>query len=244
MEDLTLPLKGRREVAQATMEFTFDLTGHEFPFKAGQHADFILNNPLYTDEEGNKRIFSYVTSPNSHELSIATRMTGSAFKRSLAEMPLGTPVVVSNNRGQMTLHRDATRPAVFLAGGIGITPFMSMIRYATEEKLPHKIYLFYSNRTKESTAFLPELEALAQQNPNLTLVPTLTEMPPADWSYETGKLTAETIKKYVANPDQAFFSMAGPPVMVEAMMTILDELDVPEEYRKAEDFSGYGTAAN
>lgn len=244
MSDLTLPLKSRRTIALDTMEFTLDLEGQEFPFKAGQHADFILNEPLYTDEEGNKRIFSYVTSPGSSELSIATRLTGSAFKRSLAEMPLGTPVVVSNNRGQMTLHRDAAKPAVFLAGGIGITPFMSMIRYATEEQLSHTIYLFYSNRAKESTAYLSELEELAKRNPNFHFIPTLTADLPADWSYESGKVTAEMIKKYVADPENAFFSMAGPPAMVEAMTAILDELDVPDEYRKAEDFSGYGAATH
>lgn len=244
MDQITVPLKSRRPIAQGTMEFTLDLTGQEFPFKAGQHADFNLENPLYTDEEGNKRIFSYVTTPGSAELSIATRLTGSAFKRSLAEMPLGTPVAVYNNRGQMTLHRDATRSAVFLAGGIGITPFMSMIRYATEQQLPHKIYLFYSNKTQDSTAYFAELEELAKQNSNFTFIPTLTEAAPDGWQYETGKITADLIRKYVTDLDNANFSMAGPPAMVGAMTAVLDELDIAEEYRKSEDFSGYETIVN
>jgi len=221
------------------MEFSFDLSGQDLSFKAGQHADFILSDPPYTDEKGGQRIFSFVTSPNNREeLAVATRLTGSAFKRSLAEVPLGTTVTVKDIRGQMTLHRDAAKAAVFLAGGIGITPFMSMSRYAAEEGLAHRIYLLYANRAPESTAFLPELEELAIRNPNFTLVPVMSD-PPADWPGERGYVSAETVRKHVPEPQNTFFYMAGPPAMVAAMTAVLDELDIADEYRKAEDFAGY-----
>ena len=89
---------------------------------------------------------------------VATRMRDTAFKRALRAIPIGTSVKVSAPMGSFTLHRDSSKPAVFLAGGIGITPIRSIIGWATEERLPHNLYLFYSNRTPEEAAFADRFE--------------------------------------------------------------------------------------
>jgi len=123
------PLKKREEVAEDTMSFHFDTSGTDFKFKAGQNCDFTLEDPPYTDAEGTTRPFSLSSSPNlKDEIVITTRMRETAFKKSLKEMPLGAPVKVEGPMGSFTLHKDAMKPAVMLAGGIGITPILSMIR--------------------------------------------------------------------------------------------------------------------
>ena len=222
------------------MSFDFDITGQDYPYRAGQHADYTLIDPPHTDDEGNVRTFSFVSSPNNRDsITIATRMRNTAFKNSLNEIPIGTKVKVSEPMGQFTLQKDASVPAVFIAGGIGITPFMSLITYASEEKLPHSMTLFYSNRTQAAAAFLPELEAWKTQNRNFTLVPTLTDESPPNWPDETGRIDMAMIEKYVPAYRTAIFFVAGPPAMVSAMAVLLDQNGIEETRIKAEDFAGY-----
>lgn len=238
--EFSLPLIEREIVAENTARFAFDISGQDFPYKAGQHADFTLTNPPYTDEGGNTRIFSFITSPDNKErIEITTRLQGSAFKRSLMEVPLQTPVRVTGIRGRMTLHADTTKPAVFLIGGIGVTPFMSMLQWATEEKFAQHIYVLYSNRTVASTAYLREIAALSQQNPYIHFTPTFTDEESEEQGYEVGPITLEMIKKYVPEFENAVFYTAGPPSMVNAMLGLLEKAGVAEERIKSEDFSGY-----
>ena len=91
-------------------------------------------------------------------------------------MPVGTSVQIEGPAGVLTLHRDAARTAVFLCGGIGITPFRSIAFAAAKEHLPHRIFLFYSNRRPEDAAFLAELQVLEKKNPNFKLIASMTEM--------------------------------------------------------------------
>src|SRR5258708_14324050 len=107
-------------------------------------------------------------------MEIAPRMRDTAFKRVLKPMPPGTPITIDGPMGSMTLQNDSSRPAVFLAGGIGITPFISMARRAAHEKLPHKIFLFYSNHKPADAPFLRELTDLQNENHNYKLIATMT----------------------------------------------------------------------
>jgi flavin-dependent oxidoreductase len=160
MANYLLALKDRQEVAKDTTAFWFNTLGSGYTFRAGQNADFILIDPPKTDGEGNARTFSFSTSPNNRaSLMVAMRMRKRAFKESLQTVPLGTRLKVTSPIGSFTLHKDSPRPAVFLAGGIGITPICSVIGWATEEKLSHRLYLFYSNRTPKEAAFLNRLES-------------------------------------------------------------------------------------
>ncbi len=124
-----------------------------------------LIDPPETDAEGNTRSFSIASAPFEEDLVFATRMRDTAFKRILKSLRLGSEVRISGAFGSFTLHTDASRPAVFLVGGIGITPFRSIILDATRSKLAHKMYLLYSNRRPEDAAFLDELQRIEQDNP-------------------------------------------------------------------------------
>ncbi len=168
-------LTGREEVAEGTMAFHFSKPAG-FDFKAGQSMTVALVDPPETDAKGNRRNFSIVSAPFEGELAIATRMRDTAFKRVLKTVPMGTKVHLRGPGGKLVLDGNDSRPAVLLAGGIGITPFVSMLRQAARDRLPHKLFLFYSNRRPEDAAFLDELIELQRRNPNYRFVGTMTEM--------------------------------------------------------------------
>jgi ferredoxin-NADP reductase len=156
----------RFEVADGTLAFAFERPAG-FEFTAGQFLTLTLPDPRYTDEKGNRRTFSISSPPqDAGRLLIATRMTGSALKRSLAEAPLGTHLSIFGPSGCFTLHEDPAAPAVFVAGGIGITPFRSILHDASSRQLPHPITLVYSNRTPEGAAFYGELIEIAGRLPS------------------------------------------------------------------------------
>ncbi len=238
MEHL-FPLIDRHEVADGTMTFVWSTEGSDYTFKPGQHTDWTLINPPYSDDEGNTRTFSFVGAPGIGKIQFATRMRDTAFKNSLKEIPLGTKIKVSEPMGRMTLHPDAAKPAVWLVGGIGITPFTGMVHALQKSGEKREIYLFYSNTAPQNAAFLKDMEDFATQNSIFHFIPSYTDAPPADWQGETGRITAEMIKKYVADPAKAVFYTAGPPAMVSAMIALAESLGVPEEQIKSEDFAGY-----
>lgn len=238
MSQYLLSLKDRREVAKDTMAFWFDISGKSYNFVAGQHTDFTLINPPYADDEGNSRTFSFASSPNDKErLMVATRMRPSAFKNSLKEIPLGTEVEVDDPMGFFTLHEDSSRPAVFLAGGIGITPFRSMVAWATEEKLAHKLFLFYANKTVQDAAFLEDLQNFEKQNPNLKLVVVMTQDP--SWQGESGHIDKGMLEKYLPDLSTPIFYIAGSDSMVVSMYETLVESSVSKDNIKTEEFTGY-----
>lgn len=243
----TLKLKERVEVAERTLEFGFDKPPGLL-FKAGQFMDLTLIEPAETDAEGNTRGFSINTAPDEAELTFTTRLRDTAFKRALQTMPLGSAIRIEGPFGNLTLHNNASRPAVLLAGGIGITPFRSIVRRAAHEKLPHRIFLFYSNRRPEDAPFLDEFQQLARQNPNFMFIPTMTAMEGSrlPWTGETGYLDRELILKHLklANPRQEELSgpiyyMAGPPAMVAALRAMLNKAGVDDDDIRTEEFSGY-----
>jgi ferredoxin-NADP reductase len=230
----------RKEIAEGTMEFHFSKP-EGFNYKPGQHIEITLINPPETDEEGNSRVLSLVSAPYEPNLIVATRMRDSAFKRVLKTMPIGGEVNIEGPYGSLILHSDSTKPAVFIAGGIGITPFMSMIRYATKENLPHKIFLFYSNRRPEDTAYLEELKQKERENPNFHLIATMTQMENSKlpWHGETGYINEAMIKKYIEDITKPIYYLAGPPAMVSAMREMLVKMGIIEDYIRTEEFGGY-----
>ncbi len=125
----------REEVAEGTMAFHFARPGG-FQFQAGQSINLGLIDPPETDAKGNRRTFSIASAPFEDEIMIATRMRDTAFKRVLKTMPAGTKVRVQGPTGRFTLDAGDTRPAVMIAGGIGITPFISMLRQAAHDRAP------------------------------------------------------------------------------------------------------------
>lgn len=239
-EYFTAKLKGRREVAERTLACEFERpTG--FEFKAGQSIDMTLLNPPETDAEGDKRAFSVASAPHENTLMFATRLRDTAFKRVLQSLPLGSEVKIEGPFGNMTLHNKASRPAVILAGGIGITPFRSMLLRATHDKLPHHILLFFSNRRPEDAPFLAELQSLEGQNPNYRLIATMTEAEKShqSWKGERGYINQELLSRHLKEIASPVYYLAGPPGMVKAMHAMLNAAGVDDDDIRSEEFAGY-----
>lgn len=237
-------LKGKKQIAEGTLAFIFEKP-EGFHFKAGQHIRMTLINPPETDSEGNSRFFSIASSPQDPDLVIVLRMRDTAFKRVLRRMQPGEKVLIQimldAPHGAFALHDDSSKPAVFLIGGIGIVPAFSMIKDATERKLPPKIYLFYSNRRPEDAPFLDDLQNLAKQNPNFELIATMTQPEKSAqlWPGETGRINHSLLTKYVDDLQAPIYYIAGLPEMASAMQKLLAEAGVNEENIRAEEFSGF-----
>ena len=233
-------LSSRVEVAQDTIALHFEKPPG-FDFKPGQSADLTLLNPPETDSEGNTRTFSVASAPFENQLIFATRMRDTAFKRSLKKMPLGTALKMDSPMGSFTLHKNTAKPAVFLAGGIGITPFSSIVRQADHDQAPHKLYLFYSNHRPEDAPFLETLQGLEKTNPNFKLIATITEMPRSkkSWNGETGRIDKEMLSRYLSDFLGPIFYIAGPPAMVTGIRKMLVTAGVDEDDIRTEEFAGY-----
>jgi ferredoxin-NADP reductase len=232
-------IKEKREVAKGTLLVVFDLLGQEIDFQPGQYFWVELLDPPFDDEKGPRRHISVVTSPGERGvLGLCTRLRDSAFKRSLAAMPIGAEVEVEQPKGSFVLPEETDIPYVFLAGGIGITVFRSMLRHIAEQGLPHRVTLVYSNRDRESTPFLDELLELERQNENIRVVPTMTDDP--GWDGESRRIGPELLRDHLEGELGAFrYLLAGPPAMVEGVTEQLLEAGIPEDRLTADRFSGY-----
>lgn len=228
------------EVAEGTMAFYFSRPSG-FEFRPGQFIDITLIDPSETDGEGNIRAFTIASAPFEDHLMVATRMRDTAFKRVLRNSPMGLEVSVDGPNGSFTLHKNAARPAVFLAGGIGITPFLSIVQQATKQKLPHTMYLFYSNRRPEDSAFLDLLTELAAGDSNFHYIATMTEMLKSlrQWTGETGFIDQAMLLRNIPDLVGPIYYIAGPPAMVAAMRQTLVTAGVDEDDIRTEEFSGY-----
>jgi len=233
-------LKDRKEVAEGTMSFRFEKPSG-WNFKAGQYLDMTLLDPPETDSEGNVRSFSIASAPQEETLMVATRMRDTAFKRVLRTMPFGTAVRIEGPSGDLILQNDVTRTAVFLAGGIGITPFRSIVHWAAKEKSQNRIVLFYSNRRPEDAPFLAELQSLERDNPKYKLIGSMTEMEKSHrpWTGETGLIDQEMLGRHLKGAASPIYYIAGPPAMVKGLHEMLSKTGVNDDDIRAEEFAGY-----
>ena len=233
-------LRRKEEIADGTMAFHFEKPGG-FVFKAGQFGDFTLIDPIETDAEGNIRGFSLASAPYEADLMFATRMRDTAFKHVLKTMEIGTEVSLDAPYGSFTLHNNSRVPAVFLTGGIGVTPVRSIVLQAAHDNLPHKIFLFDSNRRPEDAAFLNELRGAQEKNSNYTFIGTMTEMEKSSrqWDGESGYITKPMLVKYIGDLTRPIYYIAGPAAMVSAMRKSLNEAGVDDDNIRTEEFSGY-----
>ena len=237
---LAARLTGRKELARDTLAFRVSRP-EGFQFAAGQAVYVVIPGLKKADAKGQVRTFSITSAPQDAELEIAMRQTDTRFKRDLAAAATGSVVQMEGPYGDLALPDDANRPAVFLAGGIGVTPFRSMVLDAANRGLQHRLFLFYSNRRPEDAAYLAELRELEQNNPRFKLIPTFTEgsfsLP--DGVAEHGYIDAGMLAKHVGDLAAPVFYVAGPPAMVLAMEGMLKDAGVNRENVHAEQFAGY-----
>jgi ferredoxin-NADP reductase len=233
-------LLSRTEVAKDTLAFQFQRP-RNFLFRPGQFIDLTLRGVPGYEMLGFSHTFSIASSCFASDILLATRMRDSAFKRALAALPLGTEVSIRGPMGSFVLHSDASRPAVLLAGGIGIAPFLSMLSSAAIDKSHPPVLLFYSNRYIEDAAFMDTLWDLEMSNRNYRFVPTFTRIEPGHggWKGATGPINAHLLSQHASDLHNPIYYVAGPPGMVAGAHQTLVELAVPEEDIRIEHFAGY-----
>ena len=231
-------VKEKREVAKGTLLVVFDLQGEEVDFRPGQYFWVELPDRGYEDEKGLRRHISVVTSPTERGvLGLCTRLRDTAFKKTLAELELGDEVEVEEPKGDYRLPEDTSSHYVFVAGGIGITVFHSMLRWIADTGAPYRVTLVYSNRDRESTAFLDELQELERTLPDFRLVTIMTDDP--GWDGESRRIDADVLRDHLWELGDSTYLVAGPPAMVEAVAGQLSEAGVPDEQVLPSRFSGY-----
>jgi ferredoxin-NADP reductase len=230
----------REAVAEATTAFHFERPAG-FAFVAGQALDLVLPAPAGDGPDDARHAFSIVSAPFQDEVVIATRMRASPFKRALGALPDGARLALDGPFGDMTLDPGDPRPAVLVAGGIGITPFMSMLRQAAHDRLPRSLTLVYSNRRPEDAAFLDELGQLQQRNPDFRMIATMTRMRESQraWGGERGAVDDALLRQACADLSQPVFYVAGPSPMVEGMCQTLELAGVRNDAIRSEAFYGY-----
>lgn len=188
MSTYSTRLIGSEMIANRTMAFHFEKPAG-FAFRGGQAIDLALPT-LQEGGQAARHAFSLVSAPHEARLTIATRMRDSPYKEGLLALAPGTSVQVDGPFGSLILHKDSSRDAIMIAGGIGITPFVSILRQAIHERQERRLVLVYSNRRADDTAYLDELLSMARDFPKLSIIPTWTQAGavPIAWTGRTGRI--------------------------------------------------------
>ena len=219
---------------------TVDVNSYRFPrppeltYKSGQYF-------FITIKQGDRELtkhFSFSSSPTEKDhFEFTKKFTDHEYSMALKAAKVGDWARIDAPYGQFTFEGEYPKIAQ-LAGGIGITPFISMCKNATDKRLSSKITLFYGCRTENDIAFKQELEKMQEQNKNLKIVFMVNEAS-SHWKGATGVINAEMIKKELPDYKDNLFYVCGPPPMVKAMETLLESIGLPKTQLKLEYFTGY-----
>ena len=236
----TAKLTDKIVIAEETMAFLF-AKPEGFEFRAGQFCLLGLPDIGFRDERGLRKPLSISSSPLDNDIMFVAKMSESAFKKTLREMPAGTAVTIDGPHGSFTLPEDTSIHIVFMAGGIAIIPFRSMVRHVAGAHTGHAITLFYSSRTPREAAFLKELQDIAETHRNIRLVATMTRVPEQSeaWSGLTGRINPEMIRHNCKEWRDAVYYVAGSSGMVDGIRAMLSSMDIKAERIRKEKFTGY-----
>lgn len=233
-------LKGREVIASDTTAFHFRRPAG-FQFKAGQTIDLVLDSSPSADTASARHTFSLVSAPFEEVLTIGTRMRASAFKNALANLPVGSTAGLEGPFGSLTLHSSRARPAVFITGGIGITPFMSILRQAAYDRLRQQFILVYSNNRPEDAPFLTELQELERGMESFRLFTTMTRMDGSGrpWTGRIGRIDRDLIKTVKKGAAAPVYYVTGSSSMVAYLRQLLANAAIDDDDVRSEEFHGY-----
>ncbi len=224
---MRLTLIDRKPETAGVESFIFE-PAEPLTWKAGQFLHYVLHHEP-TDDRGSDRWFTVASAPFEKHVMITTRFTeegGSTFKKTLRTLKLGDIIETSDTDGDFIVE-DLTREYVFIAGGIGITPFHSILKELDHAGARPKVTLLYANRD-EHIPYQAEFEALVQKNPNLVI------------HYFTGtRIDEQAVRSVVPDMRTPLFYVSGPEPMVESFGVILKGMGVPPENLKQDWFPGY-----
>lgn len=226
-----------RKVKESEDAYSFYFEKKDLEYSAGQYMKVVLDikNP---DDRGNSRFFTLSSSPDEEQIRITTRIIQSSFKIAFNELSPGQEISFNGPFGNFVL-TDDKKPLLFLAGGIGVTPFRSMIKYASDNGLDRQINLFVSWSNPGEMVYREEFEKISREHKNFIYVPTITHPDGNNWDGEIGRIDKEKIEKYTRGFSDSIFYLSGPQVMVEAMEKMVEEMGIKGEQIKTDKFPGY-----
>ncbi|MCL5433005.1 MAG: FAD-dependent oxidoreductase [Patescibacteria group bacterium] len=230
----------KEKVSKDAYTFYFDRFRQKIDFLPGQFTQIFL--PIEDRERGNSRYFTISSSPLNREfITITTRIIQSKFKKTLFELVPETEVKFIKPSGEFVFREEETENRIFLAGGIGVTPFHSMITYIAAKKITTPVILLASFSTVEDAVFYDEFRQISKSNNNIKIVYTITkpEESKTPWTGEIGRISDKLIKKYATDIAHSSFWIAGPPAMVTSIFEIVNLLGVQKEKIHRENFTGY-----
>lgn len=222
------------------IDYTFGLN-QKIHFKPGQYMEWTLPH-THADNRGNRRYLTIASSPTEDTLRLGVKFyqNGSSFKRTLAALDTNTPLVGAQLTGDFTLPDDPNQKCVFIAGGIGITPFRSMIKYLLDTKQARPIILLYANKTPGEIIYTDVFEE-AQRQLGIKTIYTLTDKAsiPAGWKGKVGRIDETMIRNEVPDFMTRVFYLSGPHAMVHAYQKMLAGMRVPKKHVIVDYFPGF-----
>jgi len=237
-ERFKLFLKEKKEVARAIFDFTFSVSQGTLSFKPGQYVECTLPH-THADNRGERRYFTIASSPTEREVHFGIRVDGergSSFKKAMLALSPEDPFVISGITGGFVLPEDTTQKMVFLAGGIGVTPFRSMSVYLKDMGQQRDVVLFYASKTESELAYRDVFDHL--DGTGIRVVYVVNEQT-SDWKGRTGMITKEMIMEEVPDFASRLFYISGPHLMVLAFRKTLGEMGVPSSHISTDFFPGY-----
>lgn len=232
------PLIEKLQFSDTIIGFVFQ-PKEKIDFQAGQFLEWILPHPN-PDDRGVKRHFTISSSPTEDNLMLTTKFStrSSSFKKALQQLKIGDEIEVGHVEGDFTLPDDPSAPLVFIAGGIGVTPFRSMIKFLFDTGQKRDITLLYSNKTPADIVF-KDLYDDASAKVGFKVVYVLTDPAPPGWQGDSGFIDEAMIKQEVPDWQRRTFYVSGPEPMVEAFEKMLGEMGISEAHLKRDFFPGY-----
>lgn len=201
----------------------------QITWKAGQFLHYVLHHEP-TDDRGSDRWFTISSAPFENVIMLTTRFSDekdSTFKKHLRDLIIGKSIEISNLEGDFVVE-DYTKEYVFIAGGIGITPFRAILKQLEFENKFIKVTLLYANRD-EHISYKEELENLAKNNSGLKI----------HYIISPERINEDKIKELVLNLQKPLFYISGPEPMVEDLGKMLKVMSIAEDHIKQDWFPGY-----
>jgi ferredoxin-NADP reductase len=231
----------RLKLTPDTFDFIFGLD-KKLSFIPGQYMEWTLQHPN-SDSRGNRRYFTIASSPteNNVRLGIKFYQPASSFKKALLSMtPQSLPIVGTQIAGDFTLPQNPSKKLVFLAGGIGITPFRSMLKYLIDTNQARDIVLLYSNKNISEIVYQDVLTQ-AQMQLKIKVLYTLTDTSalPAQWQGKVGRVNPEMIQQEIPDYRERIFYLSGPHAMVKGFESVLHSMGVSKSQIKTDFFPGF-----
>ena len=238
MKTVLVTLHEIRDEAPGVKSFLFKYDKTAFQYKSGQIV-------LLFPEDGNpalRHAFSIASSPTEDTLLLSTKIrANSQYKNRLNTLEKGDTVSIMGPAGQFGLPDQPVEQIVLLGGGIGITPFRSIVKYATDTKSQTKITLLYANGSPDDIVYRQEWKEYEAENPKFTAIHTITKPSEStsEWKGHRGRIDAEMIRRYIERPDKALYLVCGPPSLVTDLTGVLTEMGISPTQIRTENFRGY-----